>query len=464
MKLNNEKADDIKIAYLGGGSRDWAIQFMRDLACEKNLSGTISLYDIDKEAAKENEIIGNRITESNESKGKWHYKAVNTIEEALTDSDFVIVSILPGTFKEMAVDVHTPEKYGIYQSVGDTSGPGGLSRALRTIPIFADFAEKIKKHSPLAWVINYTNPMSVCTRTLYEFFPEIKAFGCCHEVFSTQKLLKNMLKDMKNIDVEHRNEIKVNVLGINHFTWFDKATYNEIDLMPLYKEFVDKYYDSGYRIPGEEKILRDIFISSNRVKFDLFKKYGIIAAAGDRHLAEFCPNTWYLKDPETVKEWKFLLTPVERRVKIRKELNEFRKKVIEGKEKIELTPTGEEGVIIIKALAGLEDLITNVNFPNQGQIKGLPYGAIVESNAMFSKDNIQPLFAGELPIDLQNLIAKHSVNHELILKAAINKDKDLALQGLLNDPLTNLDQDKSKELLNELLLGTKEYLEGWDLT
>ena len=463
MKFYNEKVNDIKIAYIGGGSREWAIQLMKDLACEKNLSGIIKLYDIDKEAAHENEIIGNKITERSDSKGKWLYKTVNKIEEALTGSDFVIISILPGTLKEMAIDVHTPEKYGIYQPVGDTTGPGGISRALRTIPIYVEFAEKIKKYSPNAWVINYTNPMTLCTRTLYEIFPEIKAFGCCHEVFSTQKLLKSMLKDMENIDVTHRDEIKVNVLGINHFTWFDRATYKHINLMPLYKKFVDKYYDNGYKIPGEKKILRDIFISSNRVKFDLFRKYGLIAAAGDRHLAEFCPHPWYLKDPDTVKNWKFLLTPVDTRVKIRKELNELRKKVIAGKEKIELIPTGEEGVVIMKALLGLGDLITNVNFPNHGQIKGLPIGAVVESNALLSRNNVQPLLAGELPLNLQNLILKHSLNQELILKAALNKDKNLVLQCMLNDPLSNLDQYKAKELLTEMLNGTKEYLKGWNI-
>jgi alpha-galactosidase len=84
-----------------------------------------------------------------------------------------------------------------------------------------------------------------------------------------------MLKDMETIDAAHRNEIKVNVLGINHFTWFDKAAYKHIDLMPIYREFAGKYYDDGFNIPGEEKRLNKVFISSNRIKFDLFRKYGM---------------------------------------------------------------------------------------------------------------------------------------------------------------------------------------------
>jgi alpha-galactosidase/6-phospho-beta-glucosidase family protein len=436
---------------------------MKDLACEEQLSGTVRLYDIDKDAAYENEIIGNRITKGGKAKGKWLYRTEETIEAALDGADFVVISILPGTFEEMAVDVHTPEKYGIYQSVGDTTGPGGMVRALRAIPMFVEFAEKIKECSPHAWVINYSNPMAVCTRTLYEIFPGIKALGCCHEVFGAQVLLKWMLKDMKAVDAAHRNEIKVNVLGINHFTWLDKAAYKRIDLMPLFKEFADKYYEDGFKIPGDDKVLNEVFISAHRVKFDLFKRYGIIAAAGDRHLAEFFPGSWYLKDIDTIKRWKFLLTPVDTRIKIRIGLNEYRKKVISGRESIEIKPTGEEGVHIMKALVGLGDLITNINLPNYGQIRGLPYGVIVESNALFTGNNIQPLFAGELPSDIRNLTVKHSRNHELILQAGLKRDKDLALQCLLNDPLIHLDRSTAKKLLTEMLDGTKKYLKGWDI-
>lgn len=141
------------------------------------MSGDVYLYDIDFEAAQHNEIIGNKIKDVEGCKTVWNYKAVKTIGEALEGAQFVVISILPGTFDEMHSDVHTPEKYGIYQSVGDTSGPGGIVRAMRTIPMMEEIALAIKKYSPEAWVINYTNPMSVCVRTLYKAFPGIKAFG-----------------------------------------------------------------------------------------------------------------------------------------------------------------------------------------------------------------------------------------------------------------------------------------------
>ena len=230
MKYGNNKYEDIKIAYIGGGSRGWAWGFMSDLAVCEDMCGTVYLYDIDLEAAKKNEKIGNGIKDVEGCKSQWKYKAVETEKEALEGADFVVISILPGTFDEMESDVHTPEKYNIYQSVGDTAGPGGILRALRTIPMFEEIAENIKKYCPDAWVINYTNPMTMCVKTLYKVFPEIKAFGCCHEVFGTQKLLVNALEDIKGIKDVKREDIKVNVVGVNHFTWLTKAQYKDIDI------------------------------------------------------------------------------------------------------------------------------------------------------------------------------------------------------------------------------------------
>lgn len=465
MKYVGNTAQDVNIAYIGGGSRGWAWGLMSDLADESSLSGNVRLYDLNFEAANNNEIIGNSLYEREDVKGKWKYKAVKTVQEALEGADFVVVSILPGSFKLMESDVHLPEKYGIYQAVGDTVGPGGLVRALRTIPIYVEIAENIKKYCPKAWVINYTNPMTLCTRTLYEVFPDIRAFGCCHEVFSTQMLLTDVLDELMGIKNVEREEIKVNVMGINHFTWLDRASYKGTDLFPLYEKFVEKYYDEGYydsrqKIREAEHAL--YFGCSNRVKFDLFRRYGIMAAAGDRHLAEFMPP-WYLKNPETVKSWKFGLTPLTYRLKQLGQRLETSRKLVSGEEKMELKKTGEEGVHQIKALLGLGDLVTNVNLPNKGQLEGFPTGAVVETNAFFSNNGIQPVIAGKMPSAVQSLVMRHVMNQENILKAALNKDKELAFNTFMNDPLVSIHIDDARKLFDEMLNNTKEMLPGWGL-
>lgn len=234
MKFESDQASDLRIAYIGGGSRGWARGFMSNLSREKSLSGTVALYDIDREAAEDNRVIGNALMGRSDVNGGWKFEVADTLADSLRGADFVVISILPGTFDEMESDVHAPEKYGIYQSVGDTTGPGGIVRALRTLPMYVEIANAIKDCAPGAWVINYTNPMTLCVRTLYEVFPQVKAFGCCHEVFGTQKLLSRMLEDQAGVKDVPREAIHINVLGVNHFTWIDKAAYGHTDLFPLY--------------------------------------------------------------------------------------------------------------------------------------------------------------------------------------------------------------------------------------
>ena len=125
MNYTQNGVENLKIAYIGGGSRGWAWGLMSDLASAEDISGDVYLYDIDYEAASHNEIIGNKFNSCEGAKSKWNYHASKTAGEALTDADFVIISILPGTFDEMHSDVHTPEKYGIYQS-GTPQAPAEL--------------------------------------------------------------------------------------------------------------------------------------------------------------------------------------------------------------------------------------------------------------------------------------------------------------------------------------------------
>ena len=458
MKYTNNHVEDIQIAYIGGGSRGWAWTFMTDLALEPCISGTIRLYDIDREAAKANEKIGNKLKDREEAVGKWNYCVADSLEEALTGADFVVISILPKTFDEMEVDVHMPERLGIYQSVGDTAGPGGIIRALRTIPMFVEIGEAIKAYSPKAWVINYTNPMTLCVKTLYQVFPQIKAFGCCHEVFGTQKVLAGIAERELGIEKIERNEILVNVLGINHFTWFDYASYKGIDLFPVYRSYIEKHFEEGFE-EVDNNWMNSTFACAHRVKMDLFNRYGLIAAAGDRHLAEFMPGGEYLKDPETVSGWKFGLTTVAwRKEDLQKRLQRSRR-LVSGEEEIELKPTGEEGILLIKALCGLERVVSNVNIPNTGrQIANLPESAVVETNAIFERDAIRPVLAGSIPENVRKLIMPHVENHERILKAAMegSRDKELIVEAFLNDPLVKgrADETDVRKLVNDMMEAT----------
>ncbi len=463
IKYTGKKAENIKIAYIGGGSRGWAWGLMSDLVSHDDISGDVYLYDIDHEAAQHNEIIGNMYNSVEGAKTRWNYKAVKYESEAYRDADFVIISILPGTFDEMGSDLETPEKYGIYQSVGDTVGPGGIVRAMRCVPMFEHIAEKIKEYCPNAWVINYTNPMTICVKTLYRAFPEIKAFGCCHEVFGTQKVLMEALKKCRGIEGVSREEIKVNPLSVNHFTWLTEAKYKNMDLFPVYKEFADKYSKTGYTENLDNNWANNCFLCSQKVKFDLFNRYGYIAAAGDRHLAEFCEGKWYLESPEVVKAWGFGLTGVDWRKNDLKERLQKSEDFRSGKVELKIEGTGEEGVNQIRAILGLHDLVTNVNVPNRGQIPNLPMGAVVETNAAFRADSVTPVIAGNIPKAIYPLVARVCNEQEMLDQAIADRDLEEIFAVFANDALVTCSLPDARKLFKEMIDNTKSYLTMYDV-
>jgi len=224
-----------------------------------------------------------------------------------------------------------------------------------------------------------------------------------------------------------------NVVGINHFTWIDRASWQGIDLYPVWKDFADRYADTGFEGGGDDNWLNSFFSSMERVKFDLFRRYGLIAAAGDRHLAEFCPPSWYLSNPGQVKQWKFSLTPVDFRIRQRDDLRKKSLAYRTGSEEMPVSNSGEEGIALMKALLGLGDIISNVNLPNRGQMPDFPEGAVVETNAVFSRDGVHPVLTNGQPEALRALTMVHVGNQEGIIEAAFERNLDKAFLVFLND-------------------------------
>lgn len=446
----------LKIAYIGGGSRDWARKLMIDLALCPDLTGEVALYDIDMDSARLNEQLGNWMQTQPGVRSTWRYTAVSTLRETLHNADFVIISIQPGSLELMRDEIALCEQYGLYYPVGDTTGAAGLVRGLRSASTYKDFAQALTAYCPNAWIINYTNPMSICTRTLTRVAPELKVFGCCHEVFSTQRMLANVASKYLNIELPPRHEIQVNVLGINHFTWVDKATYKGHDLLELLKHHLEQSDVLRDYTQEEVEAFNNWFHSTDQVKFNLFKRFGILAAAGDRHLVEFLPG--FIRSPETLFKWGVIRTPVSYRIERWTSAPQKTRDLLNGVTPLLLESSGEEGVGMIKALLGLGELVTNINMENIGQVSNMPLHSVVETNAHFSRDRVTPLSAGALPAGIAPLINQHSANQEIIIEAALTGNTDLAFQAFFNDPSNHLPLDDSWELFTKMLQVSKEYL------
>lgn len=457
---------NIKIAYIGGGSKAWARVFMNDLALAEGLCGEIALYDIDVPAAEINRRIGERINENPAAMSKWKYSVVEKIGEALDGADFVICSILPGTFDEMEGDVHLPEKYGIYQSVGDTVGPGGVLRAMRTVPIYEGFVREIKEHCPDAWVLNLTNPMTALTKSLYDNFPEIKAFGCCHEVFHAQEFLCCAAKEILGVERPTRKDIIIDACGVNHFTWITEASFKGQDMLKILPEFIDKFYDKGYceRIGvAPQDFKDDPFLYGNKVKMDLFRRFGVLAAAGDRHLVEFLERAQYIGDATAPDKWLYHLTSVAYRKKDRIEKIELSKRMADGAEKVNVEKSDEEVVELMKALLGLiPPMVSNANTVNVGQMPDLPLGSVVETNCVFSQNSLKPITAKRLPSSVNALVLRNAINIENTYYGIKNRNINQIFEAFVNQPLcSGLSLDDARELFNSMIDATRAYLEPY---
>lgn len=453
----------IKIAYLGGGSKAWARVFMTDLALADGLCGEIALYDIDVSAAELNQRIGAVINCSPETVSKWDYRVYTEIGEALDGADFVACSILPGTFDEMESDVHLPEEYGIYQSVGDTVGPGGILRAMRTVPIYEGFAREIKAHCPQAWVINLTNPMTACTKTLYDVFPEIKAFGCCHEVFHAQEFLCCVAHEVLGVPRPGRREMVIDACGVNHFTWITEANFDGRDMLALLPEFIEKFYEKGYceHLGVEPDDFReDPFRYGNKVKMDLFRRFGVLAAAGDRHLVEFMDRSWYLKNKADAESWLYHLTTVGYRKQDRINKINQSQRIAAGEEEIKVVKSDEEVVELMKALLGLiPPIVSNANTLNVGQMAGMPAGSVVETNCVFSRNSVKPIVAKPLPGDVNALVLRNAQNIENAYNGIKNRDFRQIFEAFVNQPLcSGLALSDARELFVRMVKAADNYL------
>jgi alpha-galactosidase len=295
--------------------------------------------------------------------------------------------------------------------------------------------------------------MALCVKALYDTFPAIKAFGCCHEVFGTQNFIAQALYEQLGIKVDSHRSIKVNVVGVNHFTWLTEAKYRDIDAMKVYKDFALKH-PKGLPMKNPDSM----FECAQRVKIDLFLRYGAIAAAGDRHLSEFVDGSWYLDSPQHVKNWGFKLTPVSWRKENLQERLERSRRLRSGEEEVKLEETGEDGIDQIRALLGLCDFTTNVNLPNVGQIPNLPLGAIVETNAAFRDNSVTPVMAGNVPEGVWALVSRSVDSQLTVAKAARERDLELAFRAFAADPLVRIDLESARLLFDEMVENTKEYL------
>ena len=430
---------------VGGGSYNWSPRLLCDLVQTPELEGAdVVLLDIDSNAAKEMKSAMDRICSDNNK--NFRFIATSNEEKAFTDADFVVITISTGGLDMMQHDIEIPERYGIYQAVGDTSGPGGWSRLLRNVPVFEKMARKIERLAPNAVVMNYTNPMSGLTGAI-SAVSKLKSVGLCHGVMGTINYLSRIM------GVEEK-DLSVRYGGVNHFFWILDFKVKGKDGYPLLRKKLGKSTLLKYDMVSKDPA--GFSENSHKVFAEAFEHYGYLTYVADSHTSEFF--TAYLTDRKMVEDFKIKRKTVSGRRESIKKSRQFTLNMASGKEKI-LSRSRETAVDIIKALATNTPFIDVVNLPNIGQIDNLPRGAVVETLGVVDGAGFAPISIGRMPEILRGLTEVHCHVQKMTLEAGLTGNEKLALEALMLDPLcAKLAPSQVRKMGLELMAATKGYL------
>ena len=432
-----------KIAFIGAGSFGFTRGLVKDILSFPAFSDcTIALMDIDPERLAAIKKAVDKIV----SAGNYPAKVIATMDraEALKDADGVLCTILAGGVHVWRYDVEIPKKYGIDINVGDTRGPAGIFRALRTIPVMLDICKDIERYCPNAIFLNYTNPMAMLCRAM-QGQSKVQVTGLCHSVQGTAQMLANWIG-------APMNEITFLSAGINHQAFYLEYKWNGKDAIPLIRKAITERPE----IYNEEIVRNEMFLNLD---------YYVTESSG--HNSEY--NAWFRKRPDLIEKycthgtgWNpgvygYILDEYMKREDTWKdEINEWL-----AKDEVELQRGHEYAASIFNATIGDGALFEfNGNVRNFGLIDNLPTGCCVEVPVMASKRGLSPIHVGPLPEHLAILVNTSARCEELAVEAAITGDPRKVFHSILFDPLTSavLSMDEIKKMVDEMMEANKKWL------
>jgi alpha-galactosidase len=359
--------------------------------------------------------------------------------DALAGADFVVVSISTGGFDSMRHDIEIPERYGIRQSVGDTVGPGGIVRALRNIPVLVDIARDIQAFCPDAWLLNITNPMTALCRAITRETP-VKTVGLCHEVTNCRYQLSQLFeRDFRDFDLD--------VTGVNHLPLITRLDVGGDDGFAMLAELPDKLDDPG----------RQMLLDTNRVKFEMLRRFGVLPAAGDRHLVEFFPG-FLTEESGWGKRWGVDLTTIEHREQW---LDYYKAEYAQLRDSDEVpnTMSGEMVAPLIDSFITGKERHLPLNLPNAGQCPDLPPDVVVESICTANGSGVQGTGETRAPFVMGEWLRRVSSSQEATVEAALTGNRDKVVEAMLLDPLAGrIDFDRMEQMTDDLLAATASWL------
>jgi alpha-galactosidase len=452
-----------KLAIVGAGGYVFPLRLVGDLLSFPALrETTLCLMDIDLAGAERTAAAARDLVA--------HYgfptrvEATNDRRRALEGADYVIVTFQVGGIEAYHHDVHIPRTYGLDQTVGDTLGPGGVFRFLRSAPAYREIADDMRRLCPGALLINYANPMAMNCWYLTEL--DIEAVGLCHSVQGTSRMLA------RHLDVPYE-EVRFTCAGINHQAWFtDFRRQDGTDLYPGLREVMQREHLPQRAVQATEDrgehsdatrgaSIYEGAAGVERVRTEIMAAFGYFHTESSHHASEYLP--YFRKSPDRVNEF----------IAKRWDYYEICAAHDEGGRtqelltalKAELKPSVEYGAAIVNAMETDVPTVVYGNVPNRRLIDNLPEGCCVELACLVDANGIQPTHVGTLPPQCA-AVNRTNVNvQELAVRAALTGNKEHVYHAVQLDPLTGalLTLEQIRAMTDELFAAHAKFLRplGW---
>ena len=428
----------IKVAMIGAGSVVFSKNLTGDiLSFPEFKNATFAYMDIDRERLEVGASLCRKVAQSLGANPK--IEATMDRRAALRGADFVINMVQVGGFDSTLVDFEIPRRYGLNFTIADTTGPGGMFRALRTFPVLRGLCRDMEELCPRAVLLNYSNPMSMNMQTISRT-SGVRAVGLCHSVQGTFDQLMGYIG-------EDPASVAFVCAGINHMAFYLRLEKDGVDLYP-------RLFDAM----RDERVYK-----SNCVRFELMKRLGYFVTESSEHNAEY--NPYFIPHRECVSQFGVPIDEYLRRCDAI--VGEFaRMKELSSSDRaIDVHRSHEYGSLIIHSMVTGQPRVVYGNMPNgRGAIANLPATAIAEAPTLVDRAGLQFTSVGELPPQLVAYVMPHVQQHELFIRAALEGRRDPVYQAAMFDPLTSatLTLDQIVQMCDELIAAHGDLLPDLD--
>ena len=438
LGIVDEVTRPLKIAFMGAGSGFYRRLLVDILNIPGAENGVMAICDVDTERLELAEQLGRKILEQFGKTG-WTLEASTDRRKILPGADYVVSCVEVSGTACVGFDNDIPMKFGVDQCIGDTLGPGGLMKALRTVPVWLDILADIEELCPDAVVLNYTNPMSIMCLSSAMASPA-KVLGLCHSVQGSSHGLA------KYADVPY-HELVWKCGGINHLAWFTEAMHKGESVYP---RIMAKFDDPE-------------FLAQDPVRFDMIRHFGMYITESSGHLSEYLP--WYRKRPDLIakhcgekynggsgfyaREWPGW----------RKGQDEARRKAISGEEEIKFDRSWEYASWMIQAMETNRPFTAYCTVPNTGLIENLA-PLVCEVACLCDARGVHGTHFGPLP-PASAAICNLDLNMiELAAIACVERDREAAVHALMLDPLTAAvcSPGEIREMADQLFAAEKDFI------